>query len=135
MEQHPDGPDNQLTQMYFWGGHGGVGGGDIRQQDASNCTIRFCIEEMARRGIALAIDMDKVPEYGNVEIEVPEIRSSRIMGLVENFTGKYVRPIPSIDLVHPLAIKRYQRVSDWRPDSLRDLEEELLAYELSEEFA
>lgn len=130
MEYDSDKGRDQLTQLYFWGGHGGVGGGDARQSTSADCVLRFCVEEMQRRGLGLAIDMDRIPDYGNVEEEVEESRSSMLMGLVERMTGRYVRPIESLDMVHPLAIRRFQRNPNWRPPSLRELEREILAIKL-----
>lgn len=122
----------QLTQRFFWGGHGGVGGGDGRQLESSSCTIRFLVEEMQRREIPLLFKMDKIPEYGDVESPVPEVHSSRVMAFVEKITGKYVRPIPSVESLHPLAIRRYQKVPEWRPASLEHLHDEIMAYPLEE---
>lgn len=118
--------DDQLTQLYFWGGHGGVGGGDERQVTSANCALRFCVEEMQRRGLGLEIDMNMIPDIGDVEEDAETPKSSALMGFVERLTGKAVRKIPSIDVVHPLAIKRYQCNPRWRPAALRDLNDEIL---------
>lgn len=118
--------DDQLTQLYFWGGHGGVGGGDDRQITSADCVLRFLIEEMKRRGLGLAIDMDMIPELGDVVKDTEEVKSSVLMGFVERVTGKFIRQIQSIDMVHPLAIKRYQLNPKWRPAALRDLEDEIM---------
>lgn len=128
MDPHNEAEEGQLTQLYFWGGHGGIGGGDPRQIVSSDCTLRFCVEEMQRRNLPLTLNMDMIPEYGDVEIEGEKVRSSKIMALVEKVTGKHVRQIDSIDKIHPLAIKRYQTCPDWRPSALESLHEELMAY-------
>lgn len=127
MEHDGDLGSDQLTQLYFWGGHGGVGGGDQQQLESSDCTLRFCVEEMQRRAIPLDLNMNQIPEYGNIEVEGPEVKSSRVMKFVERVTGKYIRPIPSLDLLHPLAIRRYRKCPSWRPPALRDLHDDLLA--------
>ena len=123
---------DQLTQLYFWGGHGGIGGGDPRQLESSNCTIRFLVEEMQRRGIRLYMNLDLIPEYGDVEADSENIKSSWIMGMVEKVTGKFVRPIENINQVHNLAVKRYQRCPRWRPPSLNGLHDELIAKNIDE---
>ena len=122
--------EEQLTQLYFWGGHGGVGGGDSRQLDSSDTTLRFCVEEIQRRGIGLALNMELIPEYGDIETETDEIKSSAIMGFVEKITGKFVRPIESVDHVHHTAVKRFQRVTSWRPAALEGLSSDLLSVQV-----
>lgn len=133
MEMNEGAAPGQLTQLYFWGGHGGIGGGDVRQIENANCTLRFCVEEMQRRSIPLVINMDVIPPYGDVEKVGEEIRSSRIMSLVERVTGKYVRPIDSVQMLHPLAIRRYQKCPSWRPAALESIHDEIMAISLEDD--
>lgn len=132
MEPDDELIEGQLTQLYFWGGHGGVGGGDARQLRASDCTLRFCIDEMIRRNVPLAMNMSLIPDYADVEESSPKVKSSKIMGFIEKVTGKYIRPIESVKMLHPLAIRRFQRCPDWRPLALRELHDEIMAVEIEE---
>lgn len=122
----------QLTQMYFWGGHGGVGGGDARQITSATCTLWFLLEEMERRGLGLAFDKDSIPEAGDVEEKGEDMKSSWLMSTVGSITGKFVRPIETVDMVHPMAIKRYQNCSFWRPRALEKIKDDLLNFKLDD---
>lgn len=122
------GPE-QLTQFYFPGGHGGVGGGDAHEEPLSDNALRFMVEEIKRRNLGLAIDMSKIPE-GNVAVEAKTRNSGTLIKIVESFTGKFIRPIASVDECHHSAVKRYQLVPDWRPESLKEIGAELLAMKL-----
>lgn len=133
MEVDEDMDSGRLTQLYFWGGHGGIGGGDARQLESSHCTIRFLVEEMERREIGLAMNMDLIPEYGDVETSGETIASSRLMSFVEKLTGKFVRRIESADQLHKLAIKRYQRCPNWRPAALKNLHDDIMAKDVDAE--
>lgn len=132
MDHSEETGPGQLTQMYFWGGHGGIGGGDSRQITPSTCTLRFLVEEMEKRELGLALDMNSIPEIGDVEEQGEEIKSSRLMSMVESVTGKAVRAIDSVDMVHPLAIRRYQKCPFWRPRALEGISEELLNVQLDD---
>lgn len=135
METTSDEVSEQLTQLYFWGEHGGVGGGDGSQIINANTSLLFLVQEMKRRGIGLQVNLDLIPastmEPVKKQVVSPTI-GERVMGvivgLIANVTGQYVRPIESIDLVHPVAIKRYQEVASWRPPALDNLKDEILAY-------
>lgn len=133
MDPDNDARPGQLTQLYFWGGHGGIGGGDVRQTTCSDCTLRFCVDEMLKRKLPLKINMNMIPEYGDVYEPGQTIVSSRVMSFVERFTGKYVRPIEAIEYVHPTAIRRYQRCPDWRPAALENLHDAIMAITLEDE--
>lgn len=133
MEPDDDLGELQLTQLYFWGGHGGIGGGDSRQMTSSNCTLRFCVDEMQRRELPLTIDMEAIPKYGNIMEEGQDVKPSRVMKFVGKLTGKYVRPIESLDVLHPMAIRRYRKCPSWRPPALEELHDEILALDTDEE--
>lgn len=133
MDANDEAGDDQLTQMYFWGGHGGIGGGDPMQIESAKCTLRFCVEEMQKREIPLQLKMEVIPEYGNVEEPPLEVKSSRMMSFVEKLTGKFVRRIESVDDVHKLAIKRYQTCPEWRPTALDELHDEIMSKNIDDD--
>lgn len=119
---------NQLTQKYFWGTHGGIGGSETTEQDAGATTLKFTIEEIKRRNMGLAIDESNVADYPDISCkeEVTALNSG-FMSMFTRFTGLYVRPIQSIEAIHKSAIKRFQINSAWRPGALNNLAEQLLS--------
>lgn len=123
------GPD-QLTQLYFPGGHGGVGGGDEKEEPLSDNCLHFLVHEIKRRGMGIAFDMDLIPR-GNVDIEPVNRQPSRLFQFIEGITGKHVRQISSTDELHmPSVATRYQRQPDWRPKALEHLHDEICEYEV-----
>lgn len=132
MDHHEDIGSDQLTQLYFPGGHGGVGGGDANQMITANCALRFCYDEMQKRGLGLAIDSTMLPKYEDVTLDAGPAQSSPWMSMIEMFTGKFVRRITSLKDVHPLAIKRYQKNEHYRPRALQPLDAEIMAMQLDD---
>lgn len=129
MDPHPIvGPD-QLTQLFFWGGHGGIGGGDGRQLNCSDITLRFLISEMEKRGLALSFDKTFIPNEPDNLIPNINLKSNIIEDTIYLF-GRYVRKIKTCQDVHTTAIVRYKRIDSYRPDSLKPLHDELLALDL-----
>lgn len=136
MEPCDDKTPEQLTQLYFWGEHGGVGGGDKGQMISAKSTLNFVVNEIQRRGLGLAIDLELVPQSTEEPTEKVEEQKTIgenvmgfIIGTIAQITGETVRQIESIDMVHPVAIKRYQECPEWRPRSLAKIEEALVAYD------
>jgi len=125
----------QLTQTYFWGEHGGVGGGDGTQIINAATSLIFLVDEMERRGLGLAVNLEVVPDEHMkpkktepVQKSIGEHVMGGIIGMIANVTGVHVREITDIAAVHPVAIKRYQEIESWRPPALAHLEEEILNF-------
>lgn len=127
MVANPARGETQLTQLYFPGGHGGVGGGDAYEEPLSDNALRFMVQEMQRRGLKLEFDMSLIPDAPDVAIPPKARNTSAVLKLAEAFTGKFIREISTIDDCHPSVAKRYQAVSEWRPEALKALDMELLA--------
>lgn len=127
MTAHPSVGEQQLSQKYFWGLHGGVGGGDTRpdQIEASKRTLLWTVEEMERRSIPLAIDKSLLPDSVNVEVQQDITKPGGIFALMAFFTPKTVRDIPSLEDIHEDALKRYKTVAEYRPESLKKFGDEL----------
>lgn len=126
MEYNADVGPTQVTQKYFWGGHGGVGGGDSREEDCSRITLRFLLKEMEERGLSLAYDQQLVQELPDIQAPTIKPDSNPLMAVIGFFTGKFVRPIKSIEDLHLTAVKRYRLVEDWRPKNLGPLRNDIL---------
>eukprot|EP00177_Eucheuma_denticulatum_P006594 GFKZ01012001.1.p1 GENE.GFKZ01012001.1~~GFKZ01012001.1.p1 ORF type:complete len:359 (-),score=59.19 GFKZ01012001.1:260-1336(-) len=129
MDHDPQRGKEQVTQLYFWGGHCGVGGGDSDQVTSSDFCLGYLVEEMERRGLGLAVEKSALPDYKsiNTDEEPREVKEAPWMGLLEFLTGKYVRPIESLEMLHETAIKRYQDCPKWRPAALKMLEEKIMS--------
>jgi hypothetical protein len=126
MIASPDvGPD-QVTELYFAGGHGGVGGGDTVEFPLSNYTLHWMVREMERRGIKLAINKKNLPE-GSVDIEPHRKVQGKLFQVIQSITGRYVRPIESIKQCHPSVVERYRKHPEWRPEALEKIAAELEA--------
>uniref|UniRef100_A0A7S1TE90 T6SS Phospholipase effector Tle1-like catalytic domain-containing protein n=1 Tax=Compsopogon caeruleus TaxID=31354 RepID=A0A7S1TE90_9RHOD len=123
MEAHSDVP-NQLTQLYFPGTHGGVGGGCKELEPLANCCLEFLIEEMKRRGLGLEFEEELIPT-GDPTVELPPNEPSRLFKMIAKVTGRFIREIPDVEQLHlPTVRARYQARSEWRPptlDSFRDI--------------
>lgn len=136
MNPTSDDDIKQLTQTYFWGEHGGVGGGDGTQIINAATSLIFLVDEMERRGLGLAVNLDVIPESTMVpkkKVKAPKSIGEHVMGgligMIAGVTGMHVREIKDIANVHPVAIKRYQEIESWRPPALAHLEEEILAFD------
>ncbi len=136
MDPTEGGSAQQLTQLYFWGEHGGIGGGDGTQIINSSTTLTFVVEEIERRGLGLAVNLDLVPDNLMQQPRaLPKPKSigeqamGMIIGFIANITGSHVRVIDSIDKLHPVAIKRYQECKSWRPPALDGIKDEILEFD------
>lgn len=91
----------QLTQKFFWGRHGGVGGGNDYEKHWADITLRFLIEEMMDRELKLAFNKDHIPYEPDL---LPEPISDASESWVDKFMrligGKNVRKIASVNDVH-----------------------------------
>lgn len=121
---------NQVTELYFWGVHSGVGGSAILQPESGDVTLHFVIDEMAQRHLGLQFRRDLIPKYPEVSVEGREAPPQGIYAVVQSVFGKYIRDIESINRVHSSAIKRYQQVASWRPAALNGISKQLLEYPL-----
>lgn len=121
-----DAATGQLTQLYFPGGHGGVGGGDDWEWPLSDYALAWMVREIRRRGIDLAFDPDGIPE-GSLAVGRKEPGKPTATGrLINLFSARHVRKIESVAQCHAAVALRYEAVSDWRPDALADIGDDLL---------
>lgn len=129
MRPHATCSASQVTSRFFWGGHGGVGGGQADQRLNSDITLRFVIDELSRRGCGLCFDAAHVPSEYPDETAAPkdserEISlSSRITRFV---TGMGYRHVQTVKDVHWSAIRHFQADKRWRPPGLRMIEKDMM---------
>jgi hypothetical protein len=121
---------NQLTQLYFPGGHGGVGGGNLFERKLSESTLLFLAEEMARRKLGLELNMSMIPT-GSRDVAPPPVTPMNVTNILASTLGDYVRPISSLTECYlPYVVERYHLQKTWRPEALKKFEEQLLAMDI-----
>lgn len=128
MRPHFARPASQVTSRFFWGGHGGVGGGQADQRLNADITLRFVIDELSRRGCGLCFDAALIPsaypkEKVSNAIERETLLRSRILRLVVGTQYRFVR---SVEDVHWSAIRHFQTDKSWRPPALKKIEAKLM---------
>lgn len=114
----------QVTEKFLAGYHSGVGGGGKFEKPFSDCALHFVLDDMAKRGLGLEFDMDRMPGHGNVESDLGALPWSYV--ILRFLAGKCGRTIESVDRLHESAIHRFCTVPTWRPRSLKALEKEIL---------
>lgn len=120
---------NQLTQKYFWGTHGGIGGSETTEKEAGLTTLKFTLDEIKRRNLGLAFDETQIStDYPDITTKEVTALNAGFMSFFTRFTGTYVRPIQTIEAVHKSAIERFQINDKWRPEALKNLAEQLLKW-------
>lgn len=122
----------QMTELFFWGGHGDVGGSE--RPEAGNTTLRFLLDELETRGIVLNFkdDADIPTEYPDVSAvpRDPSLGTGWFSHILRWFTGIRVRDVKSVANMHASAIRRYVTVPDWRPEALQEIKEDILSLPL-----
>ncbi|CAN8070659.1 unnamed protein product [Agarophyton chilense] len=126
MSHNPKVGPSQLTQVYMPGRHGGIGGGNKQAEPLARNALKFVVDEMKRRGLALDVDCSVVPEEYVLDC-MPKERASRLslFGLVGLTMGMRSRKIDSLDSLHECVPKMY-RTLKWRPGALEPFKEQLL---------
>lgn len=116
----------QLTQVYMAGRHGGVGGGNLREEPLARNALKFLLDEMERRGLKLDVDGGTLPKQF-VTNHLPAGRPKRtsLFGLIGLSMGYQDRKIASADELHPTVKGMYIEMPSWRPGSLRQFKKYL----------
>jgi hypothetical protein len=114
----------QVTELYFPGGHGGVGGGSAAEVPLAENALHFLIHEMGRRNLKLEFDTRRLSQGF---VNVPPTRYNERFLITLALGGRYVRPIRTVDDCHLQSVAtRFQMQPNWRPPALRHLEHVLL---------
>lgn len=116
----------QVTQKYLPGYHSGVGGGSPHEKPLSENSLWFVIGEIERRGIKIAFDASRSKEM-LVTVEPrpsPSVLSTYTVTKV--LSGKFIRPVESLDELHESIVQRFCQVKSWRPPALKNFEKEIL---------
>ncbi len=110
MKETAENP-NQLTQVWFPGTHGCIGGGSKENSPLSNAALLWTIEQVERLNLGLKFDRSKIED--GVETD-PTIHFTNEANLP--FSTKS-REVPSDAIFHPSVAKRWQ-FGDYRPENL-----------------
>lgn len=118
----------QLTQVYMAGRHGGIGGGNLRDEPLARNALKFVLEEMERRGLKLDVDDSGLPKEYRTDF-MPGDRAPRLsmFGMVGLTMGLRSRVIESADMLHPTVPEMYRNLQQWRPGSLKPFKEQLIS--------
>lgn len=124
MKYNPERGRSQLTQLYFPGGHGGVGGGKIGEEMFSDNTLKFLVEEMERRKTGLEWNKDLVPR--DIDLTA-KLRAGDDIAykFLKLYGGEYPRKIKHLEDCHESVVERYAKVKHWRPKALEGITREL----------
>lgn len=116
----------QVTQKYLPGYHGGVGGGSLYEKPLSENSLWFVIEEIERRGIQIGFDVSRSKEIAVTVEPRPVPRMLSVYTVTKTLSGKFIRPVESLDELHDSIVQRFCHVKSWRPPALKKFETEIL---------
>ena len=119
--------ETQVSELYFWGGHGEVSG----QFECGKVTLRYLVQEMRRRGLGLQLDSDKIPVGYDLLAEQTPLPFSYTA--LRFLTGREERNITSVMQLHSSAVWRYQKKPSWRPAALEPIRDDILAFKVTED--
>lgn len=131
MVAHPAAGEEQVTSLFFWGTHSGVGGGKASETAAGATALRFVVEEMCTRRLKLAFNSAFIPPYYAIAPHVVPRNNSTWSKTARAMGGRQVRLISSGRELHWSAVHRYQKVPAWRPPALSHLHEAIMNTDIS----
>jgi uncharacterized protein (DUF2235 family) len=112
--------DGQLTEVWFPGGHGGVGGGTPANSSLSNAALLWMIESVEGLNLGLTFDRHKIEDGVNVN---PKIQTNDDLKL-PFFKG--IRSMPSEAVLHDSVYQRWHFCRWYRPENLVEHHEKVL---------
>ena len=104
--------DGQLTEVWFPGGHGGVGGGTLANSPLSNQALLWMMEEVERLNLGLTFDRSKIEDGFKTDANIRTNDESKF----PFFKG--MRLIPPDASLHPSVFQRWKSCSWYRPRNL-----------------
>jgi uncharacterized protein (DUF2235 family) len=112
--------DGQLTEVWFPGGHGGVGGGTRENSPLSNQALLWMTEEVELLNIGLTFDRNKIEDGVKIDATIRTNDESKF----PFFKG--MRLIPTDAILHPSVFQRWKSCSWYRPKNLAESQGKLL---------
>ncbi len=110
----------QVTEVWFPGGHGGVGGGTRANSGLSNAALLWTIESVERLDLGLIFDRSKIEDGIATDPTLPIDAGWKLP------FGRSWRVIPHEATLHPSVFKRWQSCQWYRPPNLIDTHQQLL---------
>lgn len=133
MHNHTKRRNDQVTEVYFPGGHGGVGGGSDSEKGLSDNTLIYVSQELMKKS-KLALRREVLPKKVSYKVDTRRERGLFSWlswgALIRLFTGSSTRDIESSKRLHKSALIRYQNDALWRPQSLEKFKDELENFDL-----
>lgn len=119
--------DQTLTQVWFVGDHGCVGGGSKKKSSLSDIALNWMLNEISDRGLRLSFDPRKITS-GIAEDHKADF-DNRVCGIY-HFTGAKPRNVEgSFSDLHESVKKRWHDLSNYRPKNLQKFEAEFTAWQ------
>lgn len=112
--------EGQLTEVWFPGGHGGVGGGTPANSPLSNGALLWMIESVERLNLGLKFDRHKIEDGVNVDVSIQtndDLKSPLFKGM---------RSMPSEAVLHQSVYHRWHLCRWYRPKNLAEHHEKVL---------
>ena len=101
-----------LSQVWFPGEHGCVGGGTKKYSGLSDGALQWTIDES--KALGLEFDESKIPDGINPDSTVSFDNAFRFMSIL---TGRNLRKVDFAAL-HPSVIERWSKIDSYRPRNL-----------------
>jgi uncharacterized protein (DUF2235 family) len=118
--------DGQVTQVWFPGGHGCVGGGSKEERGLSDGALRWMMEQVEKLGLAL--DESHVEDGIQPKYDAPFDNTPKPPF---NVGGPNLREVTGdFDHLHESVKKRWKYCKNYRPDNLMKFQKELDAWHL-----
>jgi uncharacterized protein (DUF2235 family) len=109
----------QVTEVWFPGGHGCIGGGTKANSRLSNAALLWTIESVEKLNIGLKFDRTKIED--GIEID-PTVDFANELKFP--FSAS-IRTIPSAAILHSSVAKRWQLNHQYRPKNLASYQDVL----------
>ncbi len=102
----------QLTEVWFAGGHGAVGGGKREHSPLSNQALLWMIEEVEKLNLGLTFDRQKIEDGLKTDVTIHPNDESKL----PFFQG--LRSIPAEAVLHHSVYQRWRACAWYRPQNL-----------------
>lgn len=110
----------QVTEVWFPGGHGCVGGGKRANSGLSNAALLWTIETVEQLNLGLKFDLSKIEDG---------IATDPKLSIQDDWKlpfGRSLRKVPADANLHPSVFKRWQSCQWYRPTNLAATHQQLL---------
>jgi uncharacterized protein (DUF2235 family) len=105
---------DQLTEVWFPGGHGCVGGGTKANSPLSNAALLWAIDEVEKRNLGLTFDLQKIEDGFRTDPTID------ISAELRRTLFKSLRVIPAGAILAPSVFERWKSCRWYRPENLID---------------